>query len=230
MVRTGRPLWRRRVAAQTGPQLLCAGRLVVVAQPAPGGPARLIALEPASGQPAWERALPPQLPSHGAQPPALISVGELLITASAGEVRSLRAADGALRWTAPLPFSGPARLAAEDEPDEVPRGPARKWRGPSVVATGPGGAAACFDGNGKLAWSSPGKGDTAAQPALLARGLALVAGGGLRVLDAGEGLLVAQITGPADPALWAAAADLSLALIEGGELRVLRLATHLSVV
>jgi hypothetical protein len=152
-----------------------------------------------------------------------------VIAAASGERLScLRAADGSARWTAELPWSGDSFAAAE-EPDELARSGQKPVRGPAIVVAGPGGSAALFDGSGKRIWSAEGQGDAAAQPPLLARGLVVTGGSGLRLLDASEGLLVAQL-GSGHPAPWAAAPDLTFAICEGSELRALRLVTHLSVV
>jgi outer membrane protein assembly factor BamB len=147
------------------------------------------------------------------------------VIAGRGALRAFRASDGSPRWSAALPWTGPTRLAVDDD-----EGATAAAGSAAIVAVGPGGAATAFDGAGKVLWSAEGEGRGPPPHARLSRGVLLLAGDGLRILDAREGIAVARLPGPADAARWTAAPDLTIALAEGSELLALRLATHLSVV
>jgi outer membrane protein assembly factor BamB len=213
---TGRALWRKRIGARAGAPAVAGGRLVVAAERGSGAP-RLLALDPQSGEQAWQAELP-----AASAPPAALAFGDSVALSTAAGVSSHRASDGGRRFLLALPWGSPAQLAAADELDEQ--------RGPFLLAAGPGGALALIDGAGAVAWRLEGEGLAPPSPPQLVRGVAIAAASGLSLCDALEGVPVAHLGGQKPPSLWASAPDLTMAICDGAELAVHRLATHLSLV
>lgn len=201
----GRVLWRRRgrFDSLTG----APGRALVLGQTS------LLALDPASGEPLWERPLPP-----GAGDPQIAA--DLALFIAAGRVHGLSLLDGAPRFSVPLPWA--VDLAVADEPGE------HGHHGSTVIVTGAGGAAMRLTERGAARWTLPTDDTAASAKALVQRGMVLLQRTGTGLFDAAEGLPLARL--PA--ARWAAlATDLTCALVDvSGSLSVHRLATHLSVV
>ena len=161
----------------------------------------LSCLDPRTGQPIWEREIPP-----GASD-AAVHDGEVAVLAG-GFVWTFSLRGGERRNRFEL---GWARhlLADEDGP---------------LIAVGPGGAAMRLDGRKR--WSIDGAGGAPA-PGLLRRGVLLLQPGPTELYDAADGLLVAQLPEARAAAL---GADLSCALLHEDAVSLHKLATHLSVV
>jgi len=193
----------RTLWRREGRPAACAGSLVAIAGD------RLAALDGSTGGVRWEMALP------GAA--SIAPWGALVAVAAGPAVQALRAADGSPRLRADLPWGTPTLLAPHDEDQGT------------LLAFGPGGAAALLDGSGRIRWTLPGEGAAQASAGVLAGGLLALPGPRLRLVDPSDGLVVA-VLGDAAPRLFAVGPDLGVALVAGDDLSLYRLATHLSVV
>jgi outer membrane protein assembly factor BamB len=201
----GAALWKRRLRGEAIALAAAPGRALLLERRARSG-ARLAAFAPHSGKLLWERPL-----QGGSE---LVVAHDSVLVAHGRDVAAARLADGTLRSTAVLPFE-PLRLSCGDE---------------AVVATGPGGAAARIDERGASLWTLPPEGGDSPAPAVVQRGVVLLARGGAALHDAREGLPIAHL-GEAAPLCAALAPDLSAAVCDGtGAVSLHRLATHLSVV
>jgi outer membrane protein assembly factor BamB len=201
----GAPAWKRRVRGEIIALAAATGRALVLARERRGG-ARLAAFAAHSGKLLWERPL-----AGGTE---LVLSHDSALVAHGRSVACVRLADGTLRFEVALGF-GPLRLACGDD---------------AVIATGPGGAAARIDERGAPSWTLAEEGADPAAPAIVQRGVVLLARGGAALHDAREGLPIAHL-GPTAPLCTALAPDLSVAVCDaGGAVSLHRLATHLSVV
>ena len=158
---------------------------------------RLLCLDAQRGEPLWEQPVPP-----GAH--ALVAAEGAAWLLAGGSALSFALHDGAPR--PPLALGWARALAAEEDG--------------AVVATGDEGAMR-LDGR---RWSQPEFRSDA--PALLQRGVVLVRGAQLGLLNAADGLLLASLPAAEQVAL---AADLTCALLEGESVAVHRMTTHLSL-
>lgn len=207
----GRILWKRKLGAYLL-ALLDAGAFAVALCADASGSLTVAALDPASGDPRWERALP-----EGSGQAALLALGDRVLAQQGPALHALSLRDGALRFSFALPWPGGTSLAAADE-QEVPA---------HLIATGPGGAALRLDERGAPLWQIAAEGAAPFAPSLGQSVILLPRGAGTTVFDVREGLAVAQLP-PASQQL--IGSDLSVALSdEEGALSLHRLATHLSV-
>ena len=222
----GAELWRLRCGVRAGPLAVVGGHLLLVVQDLRGARA-LLALEPGTGEPVWERPLPPGGP---AAPGEVTPVGELCCVLAGEGVQAIDTATGANRFNAHLPWGPSGRLLALDEASApgVPAG--ARGSHPSVLAAGPGGAALRLDHLGAPVWSRASEGESGeALPPQAAGPALLCSGGPATLLDLATGTVLAR---PALRDVDAATLlpDLSVALhFTGGGLLLLRLATHLSL-
>ena len=196
----GRILWKRR--RKVSAVAACGARALVLSE------STLACIDPHSGEPVWEREVPPDARSLS------LLEGRALLLAG-GELRSFWLASGAPGAAVALPWA--TRLAVSEEPEVV-------------VATGEGGEAALLGlqapGSGLRPWSLPAEEGSAAAPAQLERGVVLLQRARPTLYDAREGLPLAQLPPARSTVL---TADLSCLSLQGSDLAVHRLATHLSV-
>jgi hypothetical protein len=213
----------RRHAGEQMDAALCVGPLLICST-REGGSAQLVAIEAASGAEAWRSKLP-----CPPQPGSLAHAGESLALVCGGSVLGLRLRDGARRFEAPLPW--PVEAGFLSPVDELEERAVHKasLRSPGFLASGPDGAAVRFDERGARLWSLEPSSPQPAAPALLCRGVALLAREGLSLHDAAEGLPLSRVCAT-PPQRVALASDLTVALVdERSALAILRLATHLSL-
>jgi len=205
----GRLLWKRR--ARVLALLAAPGKIVALcAGPRPANV--LLALEAASGRVVWER---PLLDGSDAALSAWADAALILSGERRRVVTAARLADGTRRFSAQLPFAGHALITADEQ---------------TLLVTGSGGAAARIDERGRVAWQLDGNGDTAAEPAQLQRGVALLHRGGALLCEATTGHELAVLAQD-PPKLAALADDMTVALVDHEDgIAVHRLATHLSLV
>ena len=220
----GPELWRRRCGVGAGPLVIAFGHALLVRQDLRGARA-LIALEATTGEPVWERPLPPGGPET---PGPVTLAGELACVLAGAGVQAVDLANGAARFNAHLPWGPSGRLLALDEPQAGQA--AASADHPALLAAGPGGAALRLDHQGAQLWSRAPEGgqDDALQPQAAGPAL-LCAGGPATLIDLASGTVLAR---PALREVDAAALlpDLSVALhFKGGGFLLLRLATHLSL-
>jgi outer membrane protein assembly factor BamB len=230
----GAALFRRRAGARLDAALLQGGLLLCLVRGRAEARARkpasrvLVALDAATGAPAWEQPL-----AGAADPRSLVPFGDRVALLCGGSVLAFRARDGAPRFSAPLGAEGfhdGAFLAVADELDDAARAAARSPRGPGLIVAGRGGAALRLDERGARIWSLPPSGDAAPFAPVVARGVVLLAREGASLHDAAEGLPLARLA-EAAPRAAALSADLAVALLDAsGSLHLHRLAAHLSVV
>lgn len=214
----GGELWRRRLGVRVGP-IRGAGPLLLCVRQDLRSTRALCAIDAATGEPRWERPLPPGGPS---QPGPVVLTAEHAWTLAGGGVCGVDLATGGLRFQARLPWGPSGELLALDEPGKPS----------ALLAAGPGGALQRLDARGAPVWSHPAEGTLPPLPPQHVGLVLLSAGAGAAVLDAATGALLARPVAAGTQVDGAALLpDLSLALhLREGALVSLRLSLYLSVV
>jgi hypothetical protein len=207
----GRNLWKRR--SRLLALAAAADRFVALSAPS-GRETQLLALDPRDGRVLWERPL-----RSGADGQLALWTDAALVLSDETDPRLTAAllADGTTRFSTVLPFGGKARLCIDDSDERA------------LIATGPGGAAARLDDQGKPGWMLDPLGDLPAIPAALQRGVTLIARDGAMLCDVADGTVLARLSA-VPPSAAALATDMTAALLQGGSLVVHRMAMHLSLV